>query len=60
MSERAYVVNSDNFTEAVAKLVATFKTQNPGVGEVRIECLCGSILTLRIKDKPARKKAAKT
>jgi hypothetical protein len=52
----AYVIDTDNVTNAIARLVAAFKIQNPGIGTFRAECHDGSTVTMRIKGPAAPKR----
>lgn len=47
MSER-YDINAARLTEAIAKLVAQLKSENPGLGKFEAVCHDGSKVTIRL------------
>lgn len=57
MSE-LYEIKTRTFTEAVARLVDTFKKHNPGIGKFACTCLDGSRVRITIanNDKPVQRK----
>lgn len=46
--ESFYDIKANDFTEALAKLVQKFKTENPGVGKFEATCHDGSKVVIRI------------
>lgn len=56
MSE-LYEIKTRTFTEAIARLVDTFKKHNPGIGKFECTCLDGSRVRIVIanNDKPVRR-----
>lgn len=52
---KAYNINTDNFTEALAELIRVYQTETPGM-EYRCKCHDGTIVTIR-SGKPPRKRA---
>ena len=57
MSE-LYEIKTRTFTEAVARLVDTFKKHNPGIEKFACTCLDGSRVRITIanNDKPVQRK----
>lgn len=57
MSGEIYEVRTRTFTEAVARLVATFKKHNPGIGTFACTCHDGTTVKIRIasNDEPVLK-----
>ena len=57
MADEIYEVRTRTFTEAVARLVATFKKHNPGIGTFVCTCHDGTTVKIRIasNDEPVLK-----
>jgi len=49
-----YEIKTTNFTEAIARLVDTFKQHNPSVGSFRCECLDGTKVVIKIANNSER------
>lgn len=56
---KAYNINTDNFTEALAELIRVYQTETPGM-EYRCKCHDGTIVTIRSGKPPKTKRRSVT
>lgn len=56
---KAYNVNTDSFTEALAELIRVYQTETPGM-EYRCKCHDGTIVTIRSGKPPKTRRKSVT
>lgn len=54
---KAYCINTDNFTAALAELIRVYQSETPGM-EYRCKCHDGTIVTIRSGKPPKAKRKA--
>ncbi len=55
---KAYCINTDSFTAALAELIRVYQSETPGM-EYRCKCHDGTIVTIRSGKPPKAKRASK-